>query len=65
MVKDDPLGGIAPGVKITAQMSPEATEGDFQFVRQMGLKHAVLWTDATNANVDYVADAIKDVVQNY
>ena len=25
MVKDDPLAGIAPGVKITAQMSPEVT----------------------------------------
>ena len=53
MIKDGPLDRIAPGVKITAQMSPEATESDFQFVQQMGLKHAVLWTDATHANADY------------
>ena len=37
MIKDGPLDRIAPGVKITAQMSPEAIESDFQFVQQMGL----------------------------
>ncbi len=32
-----PLERIAPGIKITAQMSPEPSEDDLHFVRQMGV----------------------------
>lgn len=44
-----------PGVKIAAQMSPEPSEEDLQFVRQMGVKYVVLWTDGEHANYDYFA----------
>jgi mannonate dehydratase len=47
---------VAPGVKITAQMSPEPREQDVQFVRQMGVEHVVLWTDASKAGPEYYAD---------
>lgn len=33
---------IEPGIKIAAQMSPEPTEEDLQFARQMGVDHVVL-----------------------
>jgi mannonate dehydratase len=50
-----PLTRIAPGIKIAAQMSPEPRETDLQFVRQMGVDHAVLWTDATKSGPEYYA----------
>lgn len=40
-------------IKIAAQMSPEPTEADLQFVRQMGVEYAVLWTHDKNANYEY------------
>ena len=49
----NPLGKIESGIKICAQMSPEASEADFQFVLQMGIRHAVLWIDAPNASSIY------------
>jgi mannonate dehydratase len=48
-----PLDRIAPGIKICAQMSPEPREQDLQFVRQMGVGYAVLWTDSSKASADY------------
>ena len=48
-----PLGKVESGIKICAQMSPEASEADFQFVLQMGIRHAVLWIDAPNASSIY------------
>jgi mannonate dehydratase len=53
--KASPLDRIAPGIKIAAQMSPEPREVDLQFVRQMGVEHAVLWTDATKSSAEYYA----------
>jgi mannonate dehydratase len=50
------LDRIAPGVKIAAQISPEPREQDVQLVRQMGVKYAVLWTDATKSSAPYYAD---------
>jgi mannonate dehydratase len=44
---------IAPGIKVAAQMSPEPSEEDLQFVRQMGVEYVVLWTDAKHAGYDY------------
>jgi len=42
-------------MKVAAQMSPEPSEADLQFVRQMGVEYAVLWTHGANANYDYFA----------
>jgi len=50
-----PLERIAPGIKIAAQMSPEPREQDLQFVRQMGVEHVVLWTDASKSSAEYYA----------
>ncbi len=44
---------IEPGMKIAAQMSPEPSEEELQFVRQMGVEYAVLWTDASKASYEY------------
>jgi len=51
-----PLDQIAPGIKITAQISPEASEIDLQFLRQMGVEYVVLWTDAAKAGAEYYAE---------
>jgi mannonate dehydratase len=50
-----PLDAIKPGIKVTAQMSPEATPQDLEFVKMLGVTHAVLWTDATKSSYDYYA----------
>lgn len=50
-----PMSRIEPGMKVAAQMSPEPSTQDFDFVRQMGVSHAVCWTDATNSSADYYA----------
>src|SRR5437588_2534876 len=50
-----PLDRIAPGVKITAQVSPEPREEDLRFVRQMGVEHVVLWTDSSKSSAEYYA----------
>ncbi len=47
---------VAPGVKITAQMSPEPREQDVAFIRQMGVEHVVLWTDATKSSAEYYTE---------
>ena len=46
---------IEPGIKIAAQMSPEPTEEDLQFARQMGVEYVVLWTNSAHAGTDYYA----------
>lgn len=46
---------IAPGIKIAAQMSPEPSEEDLAFVRQMGVEYVVLWTTGDKAGHDYYA----------
>jgi mannonate dehydratase len=48
-----PMSKIEPGIKVAAQISPEPTEEDLQFVRQMGVEYVVLWTDGEHANYDY------------
>jgi mannonate dehydratase len=53
--RTSPYDAIAPGIKIAAQMSPEPRDVDLQFVRQMGVEHAVLWTDATKSSAEYYA----------
>jgi mannonate dehydratase len=51
-----PLDRIVPGIKIAAQISPEAPDHDLQFIAQMGVEHAVLWTDATRSSAEYYAE---------
>lgn len=53
---DSPLARIAPGIKIAAQVAPEPREQDLQFVRQMGVEHVVLWTDASKSSAEYYAN---------
>ena len=48
-----PMDNIESGIKVTAQMSPEPTEEDLQFTKQMGVEYVVLWTDGKHANYDY------------
>ena len=48
-----PMDNIESGIKATAQMSPEPTEEDLQFTKQMGVEYVVLWTDGEHANYDY------------
>ncbi|TAK25006.1 MAG: D-mannonate dehydratase [Chloroflexota bacterium] len=48
-----PLAKIAPGIKVTAQISPEAKDEDLAFIRQMGVEHVVLWTDASKSSAAY------------
>ena len=43
------------GPKVALQMSPEPTEADLQFARQMGVEYVVLWTGGAKANYDYFA----------
>jgi mannonate dehydratase len=48
-----PMSEIPPGIKVAAQMSPEPSEEDLQFARQMGVEYVVLWTSGEKANYDY------------
>jgi len=50
---------IAPGIKIAAQMSPEPTEEELQFVKQMGVEYVVLWTSGDKASYEYYASRRK------
>ena len=54
--RSSPLDRIAPGIKVAAQMSPEPREVDVQFVRQMGVEHVVLWTDASKSSAEYYSE---------
>lgn len=49
----------APGIKLAAQMSCEASEEELRFVRQMGIDYAVLWTDASKAGYEFYAECRK------
>jgi len=40
-------------------MSPEPSQTDLDFVRQMGVEHAVLWTDASKSSPEYYASRKK------
>lgn len=47
---------VAPGIKIAAQMKPEPTEEDVAFVRQMGVEHVVVWTNAAKSSAEYYTE---------
>ncbi len=42
-----------PCIKIALQASPEPTEEDIKFIKQIGLDQVVLWTDAKKAGFEY------------
>ena len=46
---------IEPGMKIAAQVSPEADADELAFVKQMGVDWAVCWTDGRHAGYEYYA----------
>ena len=46
---------IPPGMKIAAQVSPEPTQEELQFIQQMGVEYVVLWTDGEKASQEYYA----------
>ena len=46
---------IEPGLKIAAQVSPEPSEDELQFIKQIGVDYVVLWTDASKSSYDYYA----------
>ncbi len=46
---------IPSGLKVAAQMSPEPSEQDLEFVRQMGVEYVVLWTGGDKPSYDYYA----------
>jgi mannonate dehydratase len=46
---------IEPGIKVAAQMSPEPSQEDLDFVRQMGVEYVVLWTSGDKASYEYYA----------
>ena len=50
---------IEPGIKIAAQVSPEPTEEDLQFIKQMGVNYVVLWTSGDKASYEYYASRRK------
>ena len=54
--KASPIDRVAPGFKITAQISPEASESDRKWLRQMGVEWVVLWTDATKSSPEYYSE---------
>jgi len=50
---------IESGLKIAAQMSPEPSHEELQFVKQMGVDYVVLWTSAQHASYDYFSSRRK------
>ena len=53
------LQSIPPGMKIAAQINPEPSEEDVQFIRQMGVDYVVLWTGGDKASYEYYASRRK------
>ena len=49
----------APGTKIAIQASPEPSDEELQFIKQMGIDYVVLWTDASKSSYDYYASRRK------
>jgi mannonate dehydratase len=47
---------VGPGLKIAAQVSPEADDDHLRFIRQLGVDDVVLWTNAEHSSATYYAD---------
>ena len=50
---------IEPGLKIAAQIAAEPGNDYLQFIQQMGIEHAVVWTDGAHAGYEYYASRRK------
>jgi len=50
---------LNPGIKIAAQASPEPTEDELKFIKQMGVRYVVLWTGGDKASYEYYASRRK------
>lgn len=48
-----------PGMKIAAQVTPEPSDEDLRFLKQMGVEYVVLWTDARKSSYEYYASRRK------
>ncbi len=48
-----------PGMKIAMQASPEPSEDDLKFIKQMGIEYVVLWTGSEKAGSEYYASRCK------
>lgn len=46
---------IDPGMKVAIQMTPEPGQDDLHFIQQLGVKYAVLWTNAQKSSDEYYA----------
>lgn|SRR5450759_5360515 len=46
---------IESGIKIAMQASPEPTQDELNFIKQMGVDHVVLWTGGDKASYEYYA----------
>lgn len=46
---------IGPGIKIAAQVGPEPSVEQLDFIRQMGVEYVVLWTTGDKAGPEYYA----------
>jgi mannonate dehydratase len=49
------LPTLPPGMKIAAQITPEPSQDDLDFIRQMGIEYVVLWTNGDKASYEYYA----------
>ena len=49
------LQPIPPGMKIAAQITPEPTDVDLKWLKQMGLDYVVLWTGGDKSSYEYYA----------
>ena len=47
------------GIKIAAQVSPEPSDLELSFIKQMGIDYVVLWTDETKSSYEYYASRRK------
>lgn len=51
----DRASAFPPGLKIAMQASPEPTDQELAFIKQMGVEHVVLWTGGDKASYEYYA----------
>ncbi len=55
MPQASPLDAISPGLKVAAQIQPEASDADLQFIAQMGVSQSVLWTSGDKSSYEFYA----------
>jgi len=55
---------VEPGLKVAAQMPPEPSEAEFEFVRQMGVEYAVTWADPAKASAEYYRGRREDFARH-